>query len=159
METVPRKKFQLWHSLVGGALLLVAEAGALMLAPAMADWIICVAAIFGSVAALYVATEVIEEVRGMRRMLELLSVVIGEFVIFFAVQYYFLAHIDPTAFPGLSVDALSMLLNSTMVFVFNPLWVPQNGGGRALLLVNTLAALGLVLFVLQNVSQIRRNGS
>jgi hypothetical protein len=159
MEVAPRKKFQLWHSLLGGMLLLVVEAGALRLAPAIADWIICAAAIFGSVVALYVATEVIEEVRGMRHMLELLSIVIGEFVIFFAVQYHFLAHIDPTAFPGLSGDPLSLLLNSTMVFVFNPLWVPQSGGGRALLLVNTLAALGLVLFVLQNISQIRRNGS
>lgn len=156
MAAALRNKFELWHSLAGGAAFLLVEAAAIALAPAVADWIIFATSAIGSVAALYVATEVIEEVRVMRHMLELLSVVMGEFVVFFAAQYHFLGRIDPTAFPSLPSDPVSLVLHSAMVFVFNPLWLAGDGDGRLLLLINTLAALGLVLFVLQNVSQFRR---
>ncbi len=159
MALEPRKKFKLWHSLLGGVLLLVVEAIAIALVPAIGDWIIFVVSAAGSIALLYVATEVIEEVREMRPMLELLSVVMGEFVIFFALQYHFLAHIDAASFPNLPGDPVSLLLHSTMVFVFNPLWLAGDGDGRLLLLINTLAALGLVLFVLQNIWQFRRHDS
>jgi hypothetical protein len=152
-----RKAFQLWHSLVGGIVLIYAETLLLKFLPALSDWIICLCAIAGSIAALYIATEVIEEVRGARHMLELLSVVVGEFVIFFAAQYAFMQYFDPQSFPSLPNDPVSFALHSTMVFVFNPLWLPQDGDGRILLFINTLAALGLVLFVLQNVWQFRRN--
>lgn len=151
-----RKKFELWHSLLGGLVLLIVEAGAITLAPGIGDWIIFAASALGSVAALYVATEVIEEVPSMLRMLELLSVVMGEFVLFFAAQYHFLMRIDPLGFPNLPGDPVSLALHSTMVFVFNPLWLPADTAGRMLLLIHTLAALGLVLFVLQNVAQFRR---
>jgi len=150
------KSFQLWHSAAGGAALLAGEFVLMMMAPALSDWIIGCIAVLGSIGALYIATEVIEEVRGARHMLELLSVVVGEFVIFFAAQYAFMLSFDPHSFASLPSDFLSLLLHSTMIFVFNPLWLPADGDGRMLLFVNTLAALGLVLFVLQNVWQFRR---
>lgn len=156
MAKAARPVFRLSHSLLGGAALLLIEAGALALAPAIGDWIIYACAVAGSIGALYIATEVIEEVRGARHMLGLLSVVVGEFVVFFAFQYRFLLAVDPASFPNLPQDPVGLLLHSTMVFVFNPLWVPATGDGRMLLFVNTLAALGLVLFVLQNVWQFRR---
>jgi len=43
-----------------------------------------------------------------------------------------------------------------MVFVFNPLYLPGTSAGRVLLLIQTFAALGLVVFVLQNISEFRR---
>lgn len=155
MAHAGRKPFTLWHSLLGGLALLALEAGAIALAPGIGDWIIFGVSTLGSVVALMVATEVIEEVRRKARMLELLFVVVGEFVVFFAAQYHLLSHIDPASFPSLPGDPLSLLLHSTMTFVFNPLWVPADFDGRALLLINTLAALGLVFFVLQNVWQFR----
>jgi hypothetical protein len=151
-----RQSFQLWHSAAGAAALLAAEYVLLVMAPALGDWIIGCVAVLGSIGALYIATEVIEEVRGARHMLELLSVVVGEFVVFFAAQYAFMLSFDPQSYSTLPSDFLTLLLHSTMVFVFNPLWLPTDSEGRVLLFVNTLAALGLVLFVLQNVWQFRR---
>ncbi len=88
-------------------------------------------------------------------MLVLLSVVTLELLIFFAFQYLFLLGVEPTSFPTLLADPVSLGLHSTMIFVFNPLYLPATALGRALLLVNTLGALGLVLFILQNVWQFR----
>src|SRR4051812_23247449 len=116
-----KKTFRLSHSLIGGAGLLVLEALAIVLAPDITDWLVCVAAVLGSIAALSIATEVIEEVRSARHMLQLLVAVVAEFVLFFAFQYYFLLGFDPNSFPTLSLDPLSLLLHSTMIFVFNPL--------------------------------------
>lgn len=151
-----RQNFQLWHSALGGVALLIGEFVLMLMAPALSDWIIGIMSVLGSIGALYIATEVIEEVRSARHMLELLSVVVGEFVIFFAAQYAFMLSVDPQSFSSLPSDFLSLLLHSTMVFVFNPLWLPTDSDGRVLLFVNTLAALGLVMFVLQNVWQFRR---
>jgi hypothetical protein len=149
-------RFKLWHSMLGMAALLVVEAAAVAV-PWMFDTAsVWLGAILGSLIALYVATEVIEEVRGARHMLALLSAVVGEFVVFFAFQYHFLLHISPANFPLLPADPLSLLLHSTMIFVFNPLWLPATLAGEALLFINTLAAMGLVLFILQNVWQFRR---
>jgi hypothetical protein len=149
-------KFRLWHSLAGMAALVVLEALATAV-PWMFDTAsVWLGAIAGSFVALYVATEVIEEVRIARHMLLLLSVVVGEFVVFFAFQYHFLLHMQPANFPTLGDDPLSLLLHSTMVFVFNPLYLPATPAASALLFINTLAALGLVLFILQNVWQFRR---
>jgi hypothetical protein len=46
-----------------------------------------------------------------------------------------------------------------MVFVFNPLYLPATIIGRVLLAINTLSALGLVLFILQNIWQIHSEKS
>ena len=124
---------------------------------APAAWLTLLFAALGAVVTIYVATEVIEEVRGPRHMLTLLSVVVAEFVIFFTFQYWYLSLISPTSFPTLPLDPAGLLLHSTMVFVFNPLYLPANFIGRALLLINTASALGLVLFILQNIWQFRRN--
>ena len=150
------KKFTLWHSLVGTAVLLVVEDILVHLFPApLGVWIILVVAIVGSVSTIYIATEVIEEVRSARHMLVLLSVIAMEFVLFFTFQYWFLLMVQPASFPALASDPVSLLLGSTMVFVFNPIYTPATLAGRALLLINTFSALGLVLFLLQNVWQIR----
>lgn len=154
---VARKTFKLSHSLVGGVGLVLVEAVLLSVLSALGDWLIFAVAILGSSAVLYIATEVIEEVRSARHVLALLSVVVGEFVAFFAAQYYFLLQYDPASYPTVPHDAISLLLHSTMVFVFNPLYLPATADGRVLLFINTLAALGLVFFVLQNIWQFRRN--
>jgi hypothetical protein len=86
----------------------------------------------------------------------LLTAVVAQFVIFFAFQYYLLLSAEPLSFPTLLTDPVSLLLNSVMVFVFNPLYVPNTDAARGLLLIETFAALGLALFVLQNISQFRR---
>lgn len=120
-----------------------------------ATWLILLASVVGAIGALYVATEVIEEVRNTPRMLAFLSAVVVEFVLFFALEYWFLIVVSPQSFPGLLADPSALLLSSLMVFVFNPIYLPATTVGRVLLIVNTASALGLVLFVLQNVWQIR----
>ncbi|HEY5383257.1 MAG TPA: hypothetical protein VIJ88_01745 [Candidatus Paceibacterota bacterium] len=153
-----RQKFKLWHSLLGTTALLAIE-GALIgfwPMPGASEWIILCFALLGSVVNIYIATEVIEEVKNTSYMLILLSVVVMEFIVFFAFQYWYVLLIQPASFPTLVSDPTSLLLHSTMIFVFNPLYLPATLAGRALLLINTLAALGLVLFILQNIWQFRR---
>jgi hypothetical protein len=119
------------------------------------DWTVLACAIVGSALIAYVAMEIIEEVRNMPYMLVLLSGIVIEFIVFFAFQYWYLLLVQPASFPTLATDPTSLLLHSTMVFAFNPLYLPETLAGRALLLVNTLGALGIVLFIFQNVSQIQ----
>jgi len=152
-----RKKFELWHSAAGLVILVLAEALLTKLFPVGATaWLILPLSLVGAMATIYVATEVIEEVRQARHMLLMLSAVVAEFVLFFACQYWLLLPLSPMSFPSLSQDPASVLLHSLMVFVFNPLYVPQTALGKMLLIINTVTALGLVLFILQNVWQIRR---
>ncbi len=153
-----RHKFKLWHSIGGILALVVLEGVALEIVPlAYAGTLILWTAALGALSMLYVATEIVEEVRGTSRMLSLLSAVVAEFIGFFGFQYAYLLVRDYSSFPTLTLDAVSLTLQSAMVFVFNPLYLPSSGEGKALLLINTLAALGLVLFILQNVWQIRSN--
>lgn len=153
-----RTKFKLSHSILGLLVLLAVQGILVYLFPSAGGvaWLTLAFAAAGAVITLYVATEVIEEIRNARHMLVLLSVVVSEFVIFFAFEYFFLATVSTTAFPTLPHDAVSLLLHSMMIFVFNPLYLPGNGLGRALLLLDTASALGLVLFILQNIWQFRR---
>jgi hypothetical protein len=104
---------------------------------------------------IYIAIEAIEEVKSHSHVLVFLSFIVLEFIIFFSFEYWYLLLIQPESFPTLSMDVLSLILHSTMVFVFNPLYLPATVAGRALLIINTLSALGLVLFILQNIWQIR----
>lgn len=152
-----KKRFKLSHSLIGTAALLLVEWLLLKLVAGQSgEVLVCVVAAVGSLATLYVSTEVIEEVRSARHMLVLLAVQVAQQLIFYAFQYAFLLQLAPVSFPTLVPTPINLLLHSTMVFVFNPLYQPITAAGQALLLINTLGALGLVLFVLQNVWQFRR---
>lgn len=152
------KRFKLWHSFVGLAALLVAQALLTYLLPAgTSAWLTLLCAAAGAFATLFVSTEVIEEVRNARHMLVLLSIVVTESVVFFAFEYAFLLSIAPQSFPTLNGDASNFLLQSLMVFVFNPLYLPADLLGRMLLIINTASALVLVLFILQNIWQFRRS--
>lgn len=149
------RKFKLWHSVAGASALLAAELVALLLWHS--PWLIVACAAAGAVGLVYVATEVVEEVRSAKHMLVLLSAVIAEFIVFFSLQYACLLAISPLSFSALRGDAISLLLHSIMVLVFNPLYLPVDDVGRALLLVNTAGALGLVMFIFQNINQFRRS--
>lgn len=157
-KSMKREPFTLWHSLVGMALLLSVETvGLLFLVPiGFGALLLFGTAVVGAVVLLFVSTEIIEEVRSPLHMLSLLSLVVAEFVVFFAFQYFFLVCIDPSSFPTIPPNIIGYVLHSTMVFVFNPLYLPGTGLGRALLLVNTLASLGLAFFILQNVGQFKK---
>jgi len=154
---MPKKKFRFSHSLWGGLVLLVAEwlLVRFVLATTAGEVLVCAAAALGSIGVLYIAAEIIEEVRSSRHMLALLFALVAEFVVFFAFQYAFLLGVSPKSFPALDGSALTLALHSVMVFVFNPIYLPATAAGQALLFINTLAALALVLFVLQNVWQFR----
>lgn len=151
-----RKRFELWHSILGVVVLLAGEAAVLRtLGSVLGETAVLLGASIGGAGIIFVATEVIEEVRNARRMLFLLTAIVFEFILFFGFQYGYLLHFVPGAFQGLSADPLSVLLQSAMVFVFNPLYTPVTVTGKALLLLNTAEALILVFFVLQNIWQFR----
>jgi hypothetical protein len=43
-----------------------------------------------------------------------------------------------------------------MIFVFNPIYAPVTALGKGMLIIETFGGLGLALFVLQNIGQLRR---
>jgi hypothetical protein len=150
------KKFKLSHLFLGIAGLLIIEGALIHFLPmeVLDEWLVIFFVIIGVGMNIYVSIEAIEEVSGHLRLLLFLSLIVLEFVVFFAFEYWYLLLLQPASFPTLTPDFFSLLLHSTMVFVFNPLYLPATTVGRALLLANTLSALSLVLFILQNVWQI-----
>lgn len=157
MKNIRNKKFKLSHLFLGIAGLLIVQGVLMWQLPSVAanETFIVIFGIIGSVMNIYVSVKAIEEVKGHLHMLLFLSFIILEFILFFAVQYWFLMIVQPTSYPTLPLDALSLILHSTMVFVFNPLFLPATTAGRALLLVNTFSSLCIVLFILQNIWQLR----
>lgn len=156
-----RKRFSFAHSLAGVALLLGIEGALVGLFDVIfgtnsaGALVIVLGAMVGGLFVTLIATEVIEEVRKAVHMLFLLSAVVFEFIVFFAFQYWYLSLIVPGSFHMLPLDTISMLLQSTMVFALNPLYLPTTQSSQALLLINTLESLVLAFFVLQNVWQFR----
>lgn len=150
------RKFKLSHLFLGIVGLLVVEGVLIWLLPTaiISEWLVILFVIIGVGINIYVAIEAIEEVKGHLRLLSFLLLIVLEFIIFFAFEYLFLIILQPLSFPTLSPDVFTLLLHSTMVFVFNPLYFPATTVGRVLLFINTLSALSLVLFILQNIWQI-----
>jgi len=155
------KKFKLSHLLVGILGLLIIESIFIFFLPVVIinEWLIIIFILIGVGMNTYVAIEAIEEVRDHLQLLSFLLVIVLEYIIFFAFEYFFLILVQPASFPTLTPDMVSLFLHSTMVFVFNPLYLPATIIGRVLLAINTLSALGLVLFILQNIWQIHSEKS
>lgn len=125
-----------------------------LLPASAAIWCIFIFAAIGACGALYAATKIIEEARGALRTLVLLAAIVAEFVVFFAAEYWHLLLLSPQSFMGLPTDFISLLVHSLMMFVFNPIYLPGNQYGNIMLLVHISSAVLLILFILQNVSQI-----
>jgi hypothetical protein len=159
MNSISKKRtFRLWHSLLGTIALLAIEALLIYFLPGLVlhEAAILVIATIGIMVNVYVSAEVIEEVRGARNMFVLLSYVVAQLVVFFAFEYFFLFTVQPASFPSLTSDPLNLLLHSVMIFVFNPIYLPATDMARALVLINTLGSLVLVLFILQNIGELRK---
>ena len=160
-----RKRFNLLHSIAGIALLLVVEAAICIFTDSFSGsafasvFVVLAAAVAGGLGIVFLATEVIREVRHALHMLILLSAVVLEFIVFFAFQYWYLSVLMPGTFQSLQLNPVDLLLHSTMIFALNPLYLPTTSAGEALLLINTLEALVLAIFVLQNVWQFRGNAT
>lgn len=151
------KQFKLSHLFFGITALLIIQAIVLSFisTPETNEGLVIVFAIVGVIMNIYVAIEAIEEVSGRLATLAFLSLIVLGFIIFFAFEYWFLLLAEPTSFPTLPGDFPTIFLHSTMVFVFNPLYLPATAIGRVLLLINTLGSLCMVLFIFQNISQLR----
>lgn len=151
------KQFKLSHLFLGTTILLVIQTILFLFVPTVDtnEGVIIIFGIIGAVMNIYVAIEAIEEVNGRLQTLAFLSLIVLGFIIFFSFEYWFLILVQPSSFPALPADFLTLFLHSTMVFVFNPLYIPATAVGKILLLINTLGALGLVLFILQNIGQLR----
>ena len=153
------KKFKPSHLFIGIAILITLEILLIHFLPVVAanEIFILIFALLGSIINIYVSIEAIEEVKGRLKMLGFLSLIVLEFILFFALQYWFLVSVQSTSFPTLPTDPISLILHSTMIFVFNPLFIAETLAGRTLLLIHTLSSLALVLFILQNIWQLRNS--
>ncbi|HZZ99707.1 MAG TPA: hypothetical protein VFK07_03300 [Candidatus Paceibacterota bacterium] len=150
------RKFKLSHSFWGTISLLIIEGLILRFISVSAGvWLVLVFSVIGALMNIYSAMEAIEEVKSSRHMLVFLSILAALFIVLFAFQYWFLIAIEPASFASLAPEPISLLLASIMAFVFNPLYLPGTLGGEGLLVINTLASITLVLFILQNITQFR----
>ncbi len=151
------KQFKLSHLFLGTIILLVIQATLFFFIQAANtnEGLIILFGVIGAVMNIYVAIEAIEEVRGRLQTLAFLSLIVLGFIIFFSFEYWFLILVEPNSFPALSADFLTLFLHSTMVFVFNPIYLPATAVAKILFLINTLGSLGLVLFILQNIGQLK----
>ena len=156
-----RRKFKLQHLFFGAIGLLIVEAIIVHLSPMLGiqEAVVLISSVVGVIMTLYVSIEAIEEVRSQPHLLVFLSLIMAEFIAFFAFEYWYLIAIQPASFPTLGIDTASLLLHSTMIFIFNPLYLPGTTFGRVILLINTFGALFLVLFILQNIWQLRGRDS
>ncbi|KKU50447.1 MAG: hypothetical protein UX71_C0001G0102 [Parcubacteria group bacterium GW2011_GWA1_47_10] len=151
------KRFEVFHLFFGIVGLLILEGVLLQFLPLTGteeETIIISFTIIGTIANMYVAIQAIEKVNSRLSMLMFLFLIILEFIAFFAFEYWYLILFEPTSFPTVAPDMLSLLFHSTMVFVFNPLFLPATAAGKILLLVNTLSSLAIVIFILQNIWQL-----
>jgi hypothetical protein len=149
-------KFEVFHLFLGVAILLLSEGFFLnfIAQTALKEVVIIIVSILGAAATMYIAIQAIEKVNSRISMLTFLFFIILEFITFFAFEYWYLVLIEPGSFPTVGPNMLSLLLHSTMAFVLNPLYLPGTEAGEVLLLVNTLSALAIVLFILQNIWQL-----
>lgn len=160
-----RKRFNLAHSIAGVALLLGLQGAIGGFVDVVSGthsasiFIILIGSLVGGLFVILIATEVIEEVRKSLHMLVLLSAVVFEFIVFFAVQYWYMSLMVPNSFNSLQINPVDLLLHSTTVFALNPLYLPLTTAAQALLLINTMESLVLGLFVLQNVWQFRNKSA
>ena len=113
-------------------------------------------AFVGTFTIIILSTEVVREIRDALNMYILLMATILQFIVFFAFQYWYLSLIAPLSYPGLILSPISLIYQSTMIFVFNPLMSPSGNAAELLVLINILGAIAIVVFVLQNLWQIRR---
>jgi len=150
-----RPRFHLWHSVLTTAALVLVELLFLHAPLLWAETLLLALAIIGAAVTIFAATEAIEEVRGSRMLFAVLTFVLAQFVLFFAFEFWLLDTIQPLAFPSLANGPASYLLSSIMAFVLNPLYLPATPSGQLLLIIETIGAVGIVLFVLQNIYQLR----
>ena len=101
------------------------------------------------------STEVIREIKEDLNMILLFGLTIFQFILFFAVQYYYLVKICSNSFSGLSYTAIDYFYQSTMIFFMNPLITPNTDTARILILINIFGAVSIILFILQNIWQFR----
>ena len=120
------KKFDILHLFFGIAGLLVLEGVLFQFLPVIGaeEAIVLLFSVVGVTMNMYVAIQAIEKVNSRLPMLVFLFLIILEFITFFAFEYWYLILFEPTSFPTVAPDMLSLLFHSTMVFVFNPLFLP-----------------------------------
>jgi hypothetical protein len=150
-----RPRFHLWHSILTTAVLVLIELAFLHAPLRDAETLLLALAIVGATVTIYAATEAIEEVRGSRMLFIVLTFVLTQFVLFFAFEFWVLDTIQPLAFPSLTNGPAAYLLSSLMAFVLNPLYLPATPSGQLLLNLETIGAVGIVLFAVQNIAQLR----
>lgn len=150
-----RRRFHLWHSVLMTAALVLIELVFLHVSTLYAETLLLLVAAVGAAVTIFAATEAIEEVRGRRNLFAMLTLVLIQFVVYFAFEFWLLDLIQPAAFPTLANGPTEYLLSSLMVFVMNPIYLPVTPSGELLLIIETFGAIGLVLFILQNIYQLR----
>lgn len=151
-----RPRFHLWHSVLGTVVLVLIEIACLQTSTPVALTVLLVLAAVGAGVTIFASTEAVEEVRGSRALFIMLTLVIIQFVLYFAFEYWLLDMLQPAAYPTLGNGPTDYLLASLMVFVLNPVNLPATAAGQLLLIIETVGAIGVVVFVLQNISQLRR---
>jgi hypothetical protein len=125
-------------------------------------WRHIVIALFGALSSLgilFLAVEVVRDIDEATNMIIGLFSVVVLFVAYFAFQYWFLLITTPDSFSTpVVLNPINLFLQSTMIFLFNPLIIPVTKSAQLLVLTDSFGSFFLVAFILQNIWQFRHRG-
>ncbi len=115
------------------------------------DIIVLCLTFMGAGSIVILSKEVIYEYKDSVKILGMFLVTIFQFIFFFAFQYWLLLLISPESFSGFANLPVDYVLQSTLVFLFNPAITPHTEIARTLVLINIFGAIVIIMFILQNV--------
>lgn len=155
-----KERFNYWTTTKGLLLTLLFEYILVYLSGFLADAslqedTVLLMAFIGVVTIIILSIEVVEKIKNVTKLFIFLMATIIQFITFFAVQYGFMLFVVPNSFGGVSLSPVSLFFQSTMVFVFNPLIIPNGNMAELLILLNIFGAVVVVFFVIQNIWQLQ----
>jgi hypothetical protein len=149
-----KERFSYLTSIKGLVGILLSEALLLWLASKIdfsVTLMILLIAVAGMVSILILSKEVIYEYSDHVTVLIMFLATIVQFIIFFAFQYWFLLVYSQDSFSGFAMLPVDFLLHSTLIFLFNPMVIPNTETARALMLSNLFGSVIIIIFILQNI--------
>jgi hypothetical protein len=156
------EKFSYCSSSIAVILTLLFERALLWLSPQLEyrgqDIMVLSFSFIGMVTILILLKEVIFEYKNSLTTLIMFLTTIFQFIFFFSFQYRFLLLVSPGSFSGFAGLPVDFLLQSTLIFLFNPTIIPLTEVARALVLINLFGSMVIIMFVLQNIWYFKDGG-
>lgn len=102
-----------------------------------------------------VNTEIIRKVKTDNNILLGSLFILILMVLYFTLQYYLLESFFAGSFSNTTLHPIDMVFHTTMIFLLNPMTVPQTMAAKILMLITVSTSFVYVVFLLQNMWHLR----